>query len=134
MKATWTKKILVGTMAAMMVLGTNGIVAAKVPDEPLSVVQPRYSDVRSKSIKVTFPTSTSVKCVLSIKAISSSTEISGTLTLSGSDGSEYSWDIEGTGSVSFSKTQTRCTADEYTLTFTGYCGSDYIDMESVATR
>lgn len=133
MKATWMKKILVGTMATMMVLGTNGIVFAKEP-EPISVVQPRYNEIRSKSINVLFSTSSSVRCSLSIKAVSTSTEISGVLTLSGSDGSEYSWDIEGTGSVSFSKTQTRCTADEYTLTFTGYCGSDYIDMESVATR
>ncbi len=133
MKANWTKKILAGTMAAMMVLGTNGVVFAKVP-EPLSIVQPRYSDIRSQNIKATFSTSTSVKCTLTIRATSSSTEISGTLTLSGSDGSEYSWDIDGIGSVSFSKTQTRCTADEYTLTFSGYCGSDYINIESIASR
>lgn len=133
MKASWVKKMIAGSMAAMMVLGTNGTVFAKAP-EPLSMVQPRYNDVRSKNIKATFYTSSSVKCTLSIKAISSSTEISGTLTLSGSDGSEYSWDIGGTGSVSFSKTQTRCTADEYTLTFSGYCGSDYIEIESIASR
>lgn len=133
MKANWTKKILAGTMAAMMVLGANGIVFAKEP-EPLSVIQPRYSDVRTKKVTAVFSTSSSVKCTLTIRAASTSTEISGTLTLSGSDGSEYSWDIEGTSSVSFSKTVTGCTADEYTLTFTGYCGSDYIDIDSVATR
>lgn len=133
MKVTWLKKLIAGSVAAAMVLGTNGIVFAKAPDLP-SIVQPRYNDVYSKNIKVTFSTSSSVRCSLSIKATSSSTEISGTLTLSGSDGSEYSWDIGGTGSVSFSKTQTRCTADEYTLTFSGYCGSDYIEIESIASR
>ena len=133
MKQKWMKMIVAGSLAAMTIFGTTGTVFAKVP-EPLSVVQPRYNDIRSRNIKATFSTSSSVKCTLTIKAISTSTEISGTLTLSGSDGSEYNWNVSGTGSASFNRTISGCTADEYTLTFTGYCGSEYIDIESVATR
>ena len=133
MKANLMKKILAGTMATMMVLGTTGTVLAKSPELP-SVVQPHYSEIYSRSIKATFSTASSVRCVLSIKAISSSANISGTLTLSGSDGSEYSWNISGTSSVSFNRTISGCSADEYTLTFSGYCGSEYLNISSVATR
>jgi len=133
MKRNWVKTMIAYAMVAVVGLGTSSLTFAKEP-ENLSIIQPRLSETRSANISAAFATSKSVKVTLKIQARSASTSISGTLTLSGSDGSEYSWDIEGTGSVTFSKTQTGCSADEYTLTFSGYCGSDYIDIDSVATR
>ena len=133
MRHTLMKTIVAGSMAAMMIFGTNGTVLAKVPEVP-SVVQPRFSEIRSQNIRASFSTDTSVRCYLSIRGIYTSTEISGTLTLSGSDGSEYNWNVSGTGSASFNRTISGCTADAYTLTFTGYCGCEYVDNESVATR
>ena len=133
MKLKWMKIFMASSMAVIAILGSSSPVLAKEPEIPI-MIQPRFSDVMARNIKASFASNTSVKCSLNIRATSLSTKISGTLTLSGSDGSEYSWDISGTGSVSFSKTQTGCNADEYTLSFSGYCGSDNIDIESTASR
>lgn len=133
MKRNWFKTIIACALVAMIGVGTNTFVFAREPEIP-SIIQPRLSETKSATINAAFTTSNSVKVSLNVRARSTSTYISGTLTLSGSDGSEYNWNVSGTGSASFNRTISGCTADEYTLTFTGYCGSEYIDIESVATR
>lgn len=133
MKSTKLKKVFSVSLAVMMILGASSVVLAKAPEIPC-VVQPRYSETKETSITAYFYTDSSVKCKLTIRAMSTSTKISGTLTLSGSDGSEFNWNVSGTGSASFNRTISGCNADDYTLTFSGYCGSEYINIDSVATR
>ena len=126
------KQILCSIMVGTAILGSTApVLAAETAPIP-GVISPRYTDLNTRSIDLSY-SSGKINCSLRLTAYKTSTEISGTLTLTGSDGSEYSWDIDGIGSVRISKSVT-ATADEYTLTFSGYCGSDDLYLEKSATR
>lgn len=121
------KKILCALLIGATVLSTPTIALAAETIPNTDIIMPRYTDVNTRNISVNI-SSGKVNCEFSLSAYQTTTSITGTLTLSGSDGSERSWNVSGTGRVRVSKSIT-ATADEYTLTFSGTCGRDDVYLE-----
>lgn len=121
------KKFLCALLAGAAIISTPTIALAAETAPSTDIITPRYTDLNTRYITVTV-SSGKVNCELTLSAYQTATKISGTLILSGSDGSERIWNVSGTGRIHVTKTLT-ATADEYTLTFIGTCGNDDVYLD-----